>query len=54
MYHGQLIRIYKKELENIVMSYESYIQAIYKQLEKRKQQQLEQASEDDDPQPQQV
>lgn len=36
MFDDQVRRIYKKELENLVMSYEAYIQAIYKQMDKRK------------------
>lgn len=41
MFNSQMVRIYKKELENLVMSYEAYIQAIYSQIEKRKAQQEE-------------
>ena len=35
-FNKQLMRVYKKELEDLVMGYESYIQAIYLQMEKRK------------------
>jgi len=35
VFDSQMMRIYKKELEDLVMSYEGYIQAIYRQLEKR-------------------
>ena len=35
-FNKQLMRVYKKELEDLVMGYESYIQAIYLQMEKCK------------------
>lgn len=38
-FNRQMMRVYKKELEDLVMGYESYIQAIYRQLDKRKQEQ---------------
>ncbi|XP_067942152.1 scaffold protein salvador-like [Watersipora subatra] len=38
-FNRQMMRVYKKELEDLVMGYEAYIQAIYRQMEQRKRQQ---------------
>lgn len=35
-FNRQMMRVYKKDLEDLVMGYEAYIQAIYRQLDRRK------------------